>query len=82
VTTLCFPESEDDEQPDRILPGGIGDRVISVDLSKSMRIGLQNLSVEQGRVRGSFLVAGEQFDRWLASVYSRRWSASIPQPRR
>lgn len=56
-------------------------RAISVDLSTSMRPKLQNLSVEQGRVRGQFLVPGEQFDRWLASVYTRRSSASIPHPR-
>jgi hypothetical protein len=57
-------------------------RVISIDLFNSMRTRRQNLSVEQGSARGSFLVAGEQFDRWLASAYSRRWSASIPQSRR
>ncbi len=56
-------------------------RLISVDLSTSMRPILRNLSVEQGRVRGSFLVPGEQFDHWLASAYIRRSSASIPQPR-
>jgi hypothetical protein len=55
-------------------------RVISVDLSTSMRPRLRNLSVEGGRVRGSFLVPGEQFERWLASVYTRSPSASIPQP--
>jgi hypothetical protein len=57
-------------------------RVISVDLSTSMRPMLRTLSVERGRVRGSFLVPGEQFERWLASVYTRNPSASIPQPRR
>jgi hypothetical protein len=57
-------------------------RVISVDFSTSMRPRLRNLSVEGGRVRGSFLVPGEQFERWLASVYTRRSSAFIPQPRR
>jgi len=35
----------------------------------------------QGRVRGSFMVPGEQFDHWLASAYTRRSSPSIPQPR-
>jgi hypothetical protein len=57
-------------------------RVIFVDMSTSRRLRLQTLSVEQGRVRGSLLVPGEQFDRWLASVYTRRSSASDrhPQP--
>ncbi len=55
-------------------------RVISVDLATSMRFRLQTLSVEQGRVRGSLLVPGEQFDRWLASVYTRRSSAPDPHP--
>jgi hypothetical protein len=55
-------------------------RVISVDLATSMRFRLQTLSVEQGRVRGSLLVPGEQFDRWIASVYTRRASAPDPHP--
>ena len=55
-------------------------RAISVDLSTSMKPRPRNLSVEGGRVRGSFLVPGEQFDRWLASLYTRRSSAFIPQP--
>jgi hypothetical protein len=57
-------------------------RAISVDVSTSMRPRLRTLSVERGCVRGSFLVPGEQFERWLASVYTRSPSASIPQPRR
>ena len=57
-------------------------RAISVDLSTGMRPMLRTLSVEGGRVRGSFLVPGEQFERWLASVYTQSASASIPQPRR
>jgi hypothetical protein len=56
-------------------------RVIPVDLSTSMRPRLQTLSVEQDRLRGSLLVPGEQFDRWLASVYTRRSSAPDPHPR-
>ncbi len=55
-------------------------RVISVDLATSMRLRLQTLSVEQGRVRGSLLVPGEQFDRWLASVYTLRSPAPDPHP--
>ena len=55
-------------------------RVISVDLSNSIRARLQKLSVDPGRVRGSFLAAGEQFDRWLSSVDTRRSSASGHQP--
>ena len=72
-----------DEQPDHIIPGRLAaaPRVIPVDLSTSMQTQLRTLSVERGRVRGSFLVPGEQFDRWLASVYTRRPSASSPQPR-
>jgi hypothetical protein len=57
-------------------------RMISVDLTTRMRPRLQNLSVRQDRVRGSFLVPGEEFDRWLATVYARRSSASVPQPGR
>ncbi len=55
--------------------------VISLDLSSSMRPRLRSLSVEHDRVRGSFLVPGEQFDDWLVSISTRHLSASIPQPR-
>lgn len=57
-------------------------RVISVELTTTTRPRLRNITVEQGRVCGSFLVPGEQFERWLASVYARRSSASNPQLRR
>jgi len=56
-------------------------RVIFADLSIRMRPRLRNLSVERGRVRGSFLVRGEEFERWLTSAFSWSPSASIPQPR-
>ena len=56
-------------------------RVMFADLSIGIRPKLRNLSVERGRVRGSFLVRGEQFDDWLASVFAGSPSASIPQPR-
>ena len=59
-----------------------GPHILPVDLSTNMRTKLQSLSVEQNRVRGSFRVPGEQFDRWLASIYSRRSLASTIQPPR
>jgi len=54
-------------------------RAISIDLSDRLQSRLRNLSVEQGRVRGSFLVPGEQFERWLASVCTQRSSAATHQ---
>lgn len=51
-------------------------RIVPVNVSASMRPRLQNLSLEQSRVTGSFLVPGKQFDLWLASVYAQRPSAS------
>ena len=56
-------------------------RVMFADFSIGIRPKLRNLSVERGRVRGSFLVRGEQFDDWLASVFEGSPLASIPQPR-
>jgi len=61
------------------LAGLLGEpRVVPIDLSTNMRPRLQNLSVEQGSVCGSFLVRGKQFDSWLASVYTQR--SPIPNP--
>jgi hypothetical protein len=55
-----------------------GPRMIPVDLSTGMSPRLQNLTVEQSRVSGSFLVRAKQFDIWLASVYTQRSSVSDP----
>lgn len=57
-------------------------RAISVDLSDNLRSRLRNLSVEDGRVSGSFLVPGERFERWLAFVCAGRSAVSAPEPRR
>ena len=57
-------------------------RLISLDLSPDMRPRLRNLSVEQGCVRGSFLVPDEQFHRWLATIFDQRSSGSIPESER
>lgn len=54
--------------------------IVPVDLSTSMRPRVQGLYIDDSRVRGSFLVQAKQFDRWLASVYTQRSSASDPQP--
>ena len=51
-------------------------RILPADLATGMRPNLQDLSIEQTRVCGSFVVRGKQFNRWLASVYTRRSSAS------
>ena len=64
------------------LAGLLGEpRIVRVDLPASMRLRLQNLSVENSRVQGSLLVPGKQFDIWLASFNAQRSSDSNPQPR-
>jgi hypothetical protein len=56
-------------------------RIVPAALATGMRPRLQNLSIMQRRVCGSFVVSGKQFDTWLASLDIRRSSASNSQSR-
>lgn len=56
-------------------------RLVPVNLSTSMRPRLQNLSLDQNRVRGSFLVPAGQLGRLLITDPTRDSSASNSQPR-
>jgi hypothetical protein len=66
------------ETPSSLVRLAAAPRLISAELPANMQPRLRNLSIEQGCVRGSFLVPGEQFQRWLASIYAQRSSRSIP----
>jgi hypothetical protein len=52
--------------------------VVSIDLPTSKRPKLQNLSIKESRVCGSFLVPGKRSDSWLVSVNTRRSSDLNP----
>jgi hypothetical protein len=49
-------------------------RIIAASSSAGMHPRFRNLSIEEGRLRGSLLLPGKEFDRWLASTYARRSS--------
>jgi hypothetical protein len=54
-------------------------RIVPAALAIGMRPRLQNLTIEQRRVCGSFVVSGKQLDTWLASLYIQRSSAPNSQ---